>query len=381
MAATSSDMIEYLTEDLRNKYAQLIPLLHKIASLVQTFNHDDAETRKRSLPRWKEYETNLCQELMKRITNAKEKLDFGTQTISEAEKKQVLAAIQNSFAMVGCYFSALQIATEHAARNIGACQEIATLSLGILMELYGLGQSKTLSLETIDILFRGLSHELIVINRDQTKDIKSAEDLGRDCLIFDPQQKLLYSPANIPSGVILSFPKMLGYQINVACTNDFGLSSFAQWAQHPVLGNILTSYQKIIGEYCREKLHEMLPPRFKILAAEKVDSFLQEASELCTDKSFLIQCIEEKSGLSFTGVKTEDWRTHHFARLPSTIEKEKALELQKKLPGHGIITTVKDYGNILFFANTNCNESKSLSDDVSRVMKAELPSEIRNVTG
>lgn len=364
-----------------------MPLLHEITNEMQRkFIKNDIEFRKLALQRYEDYFTHFYNEVWDKVAPETEQEGEKVRELSLSkaeteEKEQALASINEIFSIVANYFARLHIACEHAEKNIGACQEVARVSLAILMELYGLGHAKKLSLESIGIFMpNGMNHELLVINRDPGGNLEKAEEWGGNCLIFDPHQKIIYCPANIP-GLALSMSRTLsskdGYSIRVQASNNLGLSDLDQWAQHLKFGKITAIYQDFISQYCKQKLHEMIEPWLskKILAS----SFINGKTELCVHKSFLIQYLENKSALSFIGVQTEDWHTHHFACLPGPVEQEKAAQLQKQFPKHASMTTLKDYGNVLFFANTNIGGGSGFCDAVSRVIKDECSSETNEI--
>ncbi len=343
----------------------------------QTFTKIDMEFRETSVQNYESYITNFFDDFSSEVQpktaeEASKAMALSLSTVERQEKTQLLHCLNMAISELTNYFALLQITTEHAKKNIGACQEFVTASIGILMELYGLGYVKELSLESVTVYMPdGRNHNLLVINRAPASNLRKVEEWGGDCLIFDPQQKFIYCPTNLP-GLALAMSKVYtendGYKISIQGSNDFGISALNKWAKHPKFGTITALYQKSIDQYCREKLHQMMTLWLneKLLVLNS-----QEGTEPCAHKPFLIDCLEKKSALSFIGVKTKDWRTHHFALLPSAAEQEKAVQLQKEFPGHGVITSIKGYGNVLFFANTNNDGNKQLHDAVSRAMEEE----------
>lgn len=281
-------------------------------------------------------------------------------------KMEILQNMNNSAIMVCHILSVLKYSLYNADRGAGACQELATVSFAILTAIYGMGFEKVLTLELVDIFRHRQSHALVVINRKPQSVLKDVSNWGEDCLIFDPLLNVLYTPATIPNCVILSaflcpaIPPELTIEANQ--NNDLGLSLLSPWVKHEKFGVIVRESQKVIRHFFQSHLLSMLKPRLCDSAAS-VDKPGVFAAQLPFTSS-LAECLEKLSGLPFTGIKTKDWHTHHFTLLTTKDAEEKAVKLQQRLKGHGIISSLGGVGKVLFFANTNNDAGKALRDEV-----------------
>ncbi|QDQ40866.1 hypothetical protein E3226_010875 [Legionella geestiana] len=372
------DFTIMLPEALNNKWESLIAVLGEINAMVQAFNRNDVPERIKHLDTAKIYLEAFKDELSDTLAAAqREKTTIIPEhLLSQTElqtKRDILLNMNCSAIMVANILSTLKFCLDNADRGIGACQELATVSFAVLTVLYGMGLDRGLSLELADIYRHHQSHMLVVINRNPESDLKNVSNWGEDCLIFDPLLKVLYCPATIPRGVTLSAflsPSVPpGFTIGATQNNDLGLSLLSPWVDDEKFGLIVTESQKVIRNFFQSHLLSMLKPRMCDSAAS-VDKPGIFASQF-QFKSSLVDYLEKISGLSFTGIKTKDWHTHHFALLTTENAEEKAVQLQRVLHGHGHITSLTGMGKVLFFANTNNDEGKALRDEVLSAMRAE----------
>lgn len=381
MAADSYDIQKnmkiYLSTATKTKWEKMIPILAEIGDIVQEFNNNDMAVRLEGKERIEKYSEKLSGQVRDLITknNSNAAPIPPDSSLSKEDlqiKKDIVNCINRSAIMVRKILCGLQFALYNADNGAGACQELATVSFCLLMALYGQGHDRQLDLELVAAFMGEGSHALVVINRNQECDPKNVSAWGEDCLIFDPQHRILYSPGTIPVYAGLSaflhqdIPPT--NRIEVDFKNNLDLPVLAPWLEHEKFGVFVQESQKTIHGFCQERLRSFLKSRMFGLDAQSNTPGVFATS--IGSKSSLIEYLETLSGLRFTGIKTKDWSTHHFADLPTESEEIKARHLQETLPGHGLVTFLSGRGKVLFFLNTNNDGGKAFRDDVLSVMRA-----------
>lgn len=390
MSSSSQAVEHFLSVDLPkrliNDYTDFMPLFEEIGKLVNVFKQGTWQARKDAASKVQtninSYRAALGDTIAALQRSQADQLKRMSLTLKQQEEKStILKELNTGIELAARFLGLVQFSVTNASKGIGACQELAELSIGILTYCEGEGAHQHVLIETLQIscvLNPLLNHELVVLNRNPLSAYHDVTNWGRDCVIFDPFMKKLYSIETIPSNLILySFlqEKEKGkYKIDFQMSNDFRCSQLSPFLTHPLFGDIVKISIDGLERNFFSILKDLISsidlstiPRLSAPFSPGIERIQEDSTSL------LITHLKKRSHLSFNTVMTKDYYTHVYAEINNPEQEEEAKGLITQF-GYGKIIKKPLSSNMLFFYHSNSDEHcKPFRDKLWEEWKNDSP--------
>lgn len=345
----------HLAQELRIKYAALLPLFDQITWLVSTFNHPSEE--RQSILNHKNLEDKIGSYYTKMESFYKSAIEVTSKLLSRHVEKlgsytnllvEYFLGLVEFLALIDCNMG-------NAIKGIGGCQELSEISMALLMYYTKEDTKESLSIEAMMMMVAAdeddpRKHQFLVINRDMSASCEDVKNWGKYCLIFDPYMKELFDINNIPGNLSLAdflttkleeYPYTISFKLK---NHRKPLLSFYDNSdlQPNCIDNLKKIHQSIDAAFYKE-LGKLLPAHFTRQIVYPCESSLS-------------QHLSQKSGLFFTHKLDREGYAALVARLETEEQVSQAEQLISRFNYGRIFDSTTSSKKVLFFYRANDND-------------------------